>query len=128
MARRRRGRGATVRIVGIRQLRERLEELAPQLVEASKRTVEASGEAIRDETRRNVRVATGNLRDKVAITYSSNHLKASVGWKDRADWYAAVHEFGTQSIPAQPALGPALEAERARFEARLRAEVERILR
>jgi HK97 gp10 family phage protein len=125
MARRR---GATVRITGLDQLRERLAELEPQLVEASKRAVEASAEAVRDDTRQNVRVKTGNLRDKVAIHYSSDHLKASVGWKDRADWYAVAQELGTKSIPAQPALGPAAEAERARFEARLRAEIERILR
>lgn len=128
MARRRGRGGATVRIVGLEQLRNRLAELEPELVEASKRAVEASAEAVRDETRQNVRVKTGNLRDKVGIHYSSDHLKAAVGWKDRADWYAAAQEFGTKSIPAQPALGPAMEAERARFEARLRAEVERILR
>ena len=75
-----------------------------------------------------MRVKSGNLRDKVAVHYSTDHLKASVGWKDRADWYAVAQEFGTKSIPAHPTLGPALEAERARFEARLRAEVERILR
>lgn len=119
---------ATVRIVGLAQLRERLADLEPELIEASKRAVEASAEAVRDETRQNVRVDTGNLRDKVAIRYSSDHLKASVGWKDRADWYAITQELGTKSIPAHPALGPAAESERTRFEARLRAEVERILR
>lgn len=128
MARRRGRGGARVRIVGLEQLRERLAELEPQLREASKRAVEASSEAVRDDTRQNVRVKTGNLRDKVAIHYSSDHLKAQVGWKDRADWYAVAQELGTKSIPAQPALGPALEVERTRFEARLRAEVERILR
>ncbi|MGW0938875.1 HK97-gp10 family putative phage morphogenesis protein [Streptomyces sp. NPDC002666] len=126
---RRRGRGgATVRIVGLEQLRERLADLEPELIEASKRAVEASAEAVRDETRQNVRVKTGNLRDKVAVHYSSDHLKASVGWKNRADWYAVAQELGTKSIPAHPALGPAMEAERRRFEARLRAEIERIPR
>ncbi|GAA2985312.1 HK97-gp10 family putative phage morphogenesis protein [Streptomyces fulvorobeus] len=125
---RRRGRGARFRIVGLEQLRDRLAELEPELMEASKRAVEASAEAVQEDTRQNVRVKSGNLRDKVAVHYSSNHLKAQVGWKDRDDWYAAAQEFGTKSIPAHPALGPALEAERARFEERLRAEVERILR
>lgn len=126
---RRRGRGrARFRIVGLDQLRDRLAELEPQLREASKRAVEASAEAVRDDVRRTVRVATGNLRDKAAIHYSGDHLKARVGWKDRTDWYAVVQEFGTQSVPAHPSLGPALETERTRFEARLRAEVERILR
>lgn len=115
------------RVVGMDSLREKLTDLAPKLLEASQAAVTSSAEAVRDQTKTTVRVNTGNLRDSVDIHYANAGLSAKVGWKDRSDWYATAHEFGTQRITAQPALGPALEAERARFESRLRVEVRRIL-
>lgn len=129
MARRRgpRRRGASVRIEGIEHLRRRLEELTPLLEEASRAAVKASAESVRDDTKANVRVKSGNLRDKVDIHYANAGLTAKVGWKDRHDWYAALHELGTKRITAHPALGPALEAERAKFDARLRIEIRRRL-
>jgi HK97 gp10 family phage protein len=108
-------------------MRDQLEELAPKLVQAAQRTVKASGEAVRDDVRQNVRVASGNLREKVDIHYSNNGLSASVGWKERGEWYSVAAELGTRSITAQPSLGPALEAERTRFDARLRAEIQDVL-
>lgn len=129
MARRRRSGRSPVkfRVVGMDSLRERLEDLAPKLVEASQAAVEASAKAVLADTRANVRVKSGNLRDTADIHYARGGLSAKVGWKERHDWYAVIHEFGTQRITAQPALGPAIEAERAKFEARLRLEVRRIL-
>ncbi len=116
------------RIDGLDRLRDQLEALVPELEAAARRTTQESAEAVRAETRRNVRVDTGNLRDTVAIYYTNEGLTAEVGWKARHDWYASLHEHGTRRIPAKPSLGPALEAERARFEARIRAEVRRVLR
>lgn len=129
MARRRRRRRSPVRmqVHGMDSLRESLEALAPLLLEASRAAVEASAEAVQEQTRDGVRVDTGNLRDHVGITYARGGLAAKVGWKDRSDWYATIHEFGSQKITAQPALGPALEQERARFEDRLKIEVRRVL-
>lgn len=132
MARRRRGRGrrrspVQMQVHGLDSLRESLAALAPKLLEASRAAVEGSAEAVQGQTRDNVRVDTGNLRDNVGIHYARGGLSAKVGWKNRHDWYATIHEFGTQRITAQPALGPALEQERMRFEDRLKTEVRRVL-
>ncbi|MFH9957312.1 HK97-gp10 family putative phage morphogenesis protein [Streptomyces roseolus] len=124
--RRGRARGRT-RIHGTDRLRRRLAELGGVVLDASTAAVQASAEAVQAGTRDRVRVDTGNLRDHVGIYYARGGLAAQVGWKDRADWYATANELGTRSMPAQPALGPALEEERARFEARLRDEIRRRL-
>lgn len=118
----------TVQIEGLDRLRAQLEALVPELEAAAKRVVKESAEAVQAQARQNVRVDTGNLRDELAIDYQDSGLTAVVGWKARHDWYASIHEHGTSRIPAQPALGPALEAERARFEERLRQEIRRVLR
>ncbi|MCM2390196.1 HK97-gp10 family putative phage morphogenesis protein [Streptomyces albipurpureus] len=123
MARRR----SRVQIRNLDRLRARMEALGPQVIEAARAAVQASAEAVRDDTRAGVRVKTGNLRDTVVIAYQAGGLRATIGWRNRKDWYASIHEHGTQRIPAQPALGPALEMERTKFEARLRAEVRKIL-
>ncbi|WP_299542026.1 HK97-gp10 family putative phage morphogenesis protein [uncultured Streptomyces sp.] len=138
MARRRRGgrggagrqtrsSGVQVSIQGLDALRDRLEELAPTMRAACHRALVQSAEAIRDDTARAVRVDTGNLRDSVRAVTHNNQLVAEIGWWDRDDRYATVHEFGTRRIPARPALGPAAEAERARIGARIAAEVRRAL-
>lgn len=118
----------TVQIEGLDRLIQQLEALVPELEAAAKRAVKESAEAVQAQTRQNVRVDTGNLRDQVDIEYKDNGLTAIVGWKNRHDWYASIHEHGTSRIPAQPSLGPALEAERAKFEERLRQEIRRALR
>ncbi|MGY3341203.1 HK97 gp10 family phage protein [Streptomyces filamentosus] len=127
---RRRGRSSArgrVRVHGLEQLRQRLADLGDVVLEASAAAVQASAEAVQQGTRDRVRVRTGNLRDKVGIHYARGGLAAKVGWKDRHDWYAAANEFGTRSMPAQPALGPSLEEERGKFEDRLRDEIRRRL-
>lgn len=116
------------RIEGLDRLADQLAALVPELEGAVRRAAKESAEAVRDDTRRRVRVDTGNLRDTVDIHYRNEGLTAEIGWKNRHDWYASINEHGTRSIPANPSLGPALEAERARFEQRLRTEVRRVLR
>ncbi len=75
-----------------------------------------------------MRVDTGTLRDGVGIEYEEDGFVATVGWHDDRHFYAAFHEHGTRRVPAQPALAPALEAERPRYRARLTEEVRRVLR
>ncbi|MFF7365817.1 HK97-gp10 family putative phage morphogenesis protein [Streptomyces sp. NPDC008125] len=116
-----------VSVQGLDALRDRLEELAPTLRAACHRALVQSAEAIRDDTARAVRVDTGNLRDSVKVRTRNSELVAEIGWWDRDDRYASIHEFGTRRIPARPALGPATEAERARIGARIQAEVRRAL-
>lgn len=119
--------GVRVEIEGLDAFRARLAELAPQITTAAKKAVKESAEAVRDEAKQGVRVDTGNLRDSVDITYADDGLTAEVGWRDRDDLYASLHEHGTRRIPAKPVLGPALEAERAKFPDRVKTEVRRVL-
>lgn len=133
MARRRGGgrRGrtrATVTITGIARLRQRLEDLPDDIKAALAKGVQESAEAVRDDTRRRVPVASGNLRDKVAVKTYEGGLICQVGWFDPADYYAVFVEYGTRTRPAQPSLHPALQAERGRYKARLTAEVRKVLR
>jgi HK97 gp10 family phage protein len=131
MARRsssRRGGGSTrVSIEGIDDLRGRLEELGPTIIAAAKKAVRESAEEIKAEAKKNVAVDTGNLRDSVDIKYEDDGLRAEVGWRDRDDWYASLHEHGTRRIPANPVLGPATERERPKLPQRLTEEIRRAL-
>ncbi|MGW2985460.1 HK97-gp10 family putative phage morphogenesis protein [Streptomyces goshikiensis] len=116
----------TVKVTGLEELAKRLDELPENIKEALRRAVRESAESVKRDTQQAVRVDTGNLRDKVDITYSESGLTAQVGWSD-ADTarYAAVHEHGTRAISARPALGPALEIERGRIVTRITDEVRR---
>lgn len=121
-------RGPTVRITGLERLRVQLDELSDDVKDALKRAVKEAAEAVRDDTKRHVRVGEGALRDNVGIRYEEDGFVASIGWHEDEHYYAAFHEHGTRRFPAQPALGPALEAERRRYRARLTDEVRRALR
>jgi HK97 gp10 family phage protein len=117
-----------VRVDGIDRLRARLEDLPDELKDALREAVRESAEAIRDETARTVPRASGTLAETVSIRYEDDGLRATVGWHDDSEDYAAYVEYGTRSRPAQPSLLPALEAERPRAKKRITAEVRRALR
>ncbi|MEW2635263.1 HK97-gp10 family putative phage morphogenesis protein [Streptomyces sp. NPDC048389] len=120
--------GATVRISGIERLKGRLEDLPEEIREALARAVKESAEAVQSDTKRDVRIDERGLIDNVDIRYDEDGLIATVGWFEDEHYYARYHEFGTRRFPAQPALHPALEAERSRYRARLTEEVRRVLR
>lgn len=119
--------GITIEIEGLDRLRERLEQLPEAIKAALLRAVKESAEDIKRETLLNVRHNTGNLQRELDIRYKSGGLRAEVGWFNRPDYYAAFNEFGTKSIPAKPALGPAVEAERGKIRERLSEELRREL-
>jgi HK97 gp10 family phage protein len=119
--------GITIRIEGLDHLADRLKDMPEQVTAALRRAVKESAEDIKRETLLNVRKDTGNLQRKLAIRYEQEGLRAEVGWFDRDDYYAHFHEFGTKSIPARPALGPAVEAERGKIRDRLTDELRREL-
>lgn len=136
MARRppRRGRGRgrgdfTVRIEGIDRLRERIEALPDDVKDALRRAVREAAESVQADTRQAVRHDSGDLSTGVKVRYTTNQLAAQVGWRrgDLAAQYAAHHEFGTSSIPANPALTSAAEAERRRLVRRVTELVRREL-
>jgi HK97 gp10 family phage protein len=117
----------TVRIEGLDRLRDRLAELAPEVQAALLRAVKESAEDVQRETLLNVRKDSGNLQRKLDIRYEQGGLRAEVGWFDRDAYYARFQEFGTKSIPARPALTPAIEAERNRIRERISVEIRREL-
>ncbi|RPK85062.1 HK97-gp10 family putative phage morphogenesis protein [Streptomyces sp. ADI98-10] len=136
MARRRRGGGRgggtrssdiTVQIEGLDALRDQLADLTPTIRAAGFKALKDSAEAIRADASGGVRVDSGNLRNSAKARFHNNQLVAEIGWWDRDDFYAILHEFGTRRIPARPALGPAIEAERTKLAARIQAEVRRAL-
>ncbi|MEU6952071.1 HK97-gp10 family putative phage morphogenesis protein [Streptomyces sp. NPDC045714] len=120
--------GITVEIQGAARLRARLEDLDEAIVQALQKAVKEAAEAVQSDTRRDVAKDTGNLARKVDVKLTDDGLTANVGWHDAEDFYAHFLEAGTRRAPAQPALGPALEAERARYRGRLTEEVRRVLR
>jgi len=118
----------TVEIEGLERLRGQLEALAPEIRAACMKALKESAEAVSADTKANVRKDTGNLQESVKERYENNNLRAEVGWWDEDDTYAVYSELGTRKMPAKPALGPALEAERNKIGDRIKAEVRRVLR
>lgn len=137
MARRRRGgggrgggtrsSGVTVTIEGLDALRNQLDDLTPTIRAACFKALKESAEAVRSDAASGVRVKSGNLRGSAKARLHNNQLLAEIGWWDTDDFYAILHEFGTRKIPARPALGPAIAAERTKIAARIQAEVRRAL-
>lgn len=122
----RRSRGVTVDVSGLRQARGRLEELPRELKDACRRAVADGAEAVKEQTESTVPVDSGHLSRNVRVRRREGGLSADVGWFDKKSYYAAFIEHGTESIRAQPTLGPALEAERPRLPRRLRDEIRKL--
>lgn len=123
----RRSRGITVDISGLRQARGRLEDLPGELKDACRRAIKDGAEAVKETTETLVPVDTGHLSRNVRVRLRERGLSADVGWFDKKSYYAAFIEHGTESIRAEPSLGPALEEERPRLPARIRAEIRRLV-
>lgn len=121
-------RGMTVEIQGLARLRSQLEDVDEEVLAAIKKAVEESAQAVKSDTKRDVAKDSGNLQEKVDDRYEDDGFTATVGWHDAEDYYSRFLEVGTRRAPAQPALGPALEAERSRYRGRLTDEVRRVLR
>lgn len=100
-----------------------LARLSGQVGDAVRRAVTASAEAVAADARPNVPVLTGTARADLDVEVGKGGTSAGVGYRDV--YYGRFVEFGTKDMPAQPALGPAAEAERPRFPERVRNEVRR---
>lgn len=101
------------------KLTSRLVRIALDLTASSEQIVNDTGEAIAEGARSRARVDSGAMRD-------------GIQWKPEGpgegrvvarDWKSHLHEFGTVRRGAQPMLTPAAEAERPRFEQRLRRSI-----
>lgn len=106
-------------VIGGARLRADLAAMADDVEAECVEIVHESAEAIVAGTRARVAFDTGALYDGIEARYSPDGLSAEVGWFDDALFYAPFVESGTSAQPAQPALGPAAEEERARLPERV---------
>lgn len=104
--------------------RRLLKTLPARVTEGAQEAVEESGEAIREQVERTVRVDKGRLKERVRVRLvGSLGLNADVGWFDKDTYYAQYQEFGTSSISADPVLTRAGEEERAKFPKRVQQHI-----
>lgn len=103
-----------------------LARLPGRVGDAVRRAVRASAEAVEADAAPNVPERTGHLKGELDIQYENGGLVARVGYTDAQ--YGWFTEFGTSTMPAQPALIPAAERERPKLPDRARDELARELR
>ena len=136
-ARRRGGRGGhgrrgggttiTVEVIGTDQLRSQLNDLRGDIRQAAFLALKEGAQAVVDDTKAKVARDTGNLAESVNARYRNEQLLAEIGWWDLDDLYAHWQEVGTRRRPANPALVPALEAERAKIGDRINSKERAVL-
>jgi HK97 gp10 family phage protein len=117
----------TVEIEGLDRLADQLEELQTSIRAACFKALKESAEAVVNGTQQKVAVDSHNLHRSVKARYENYRLRAEIGWWDQDDHYSIEQEFGTKKMPANPSLGPALEQERNKIDARIKAEVKKVL-
>jgi HK97 gp10 family phage protein len=109
----------------LQRVHKRLDLLPDRITEGSKEAVQESGEAIREQVERTVRVNTGRLKERIRVRLvGTKGLTADVGWFDKDTYYAQYQEFGTSKITADPVLTRAGVEEEARFPKRLREHIQ----
>lgn len=138
MAGRRRGRGGrgggrgggttiTVEVIGTDRLRSQLADLRTDIRQAAFEALREASRSVVDDVKGKVARDTGNLAESVNARYHNSQLMAEIGWWDLDDMYAYWQEVGTRRRPANPALVPALEAERAKIGDRINSKVGAVL-
>jgi len=101
------------------KLTSRLTQVARDLAASSQQIVNETGEQIAAGARARARVDTGEMRDQIRW----HPGPGASGAVEAGDWKTQLHEFGTVRRGAQPMLVPAAEAERGRFQQRLRRSI-----
>ena len=115
----------TIDTHGLKKLRKRLQTLAVEVHEGAEAAVTEAGEAVKDDMEARVPVDKGDLRKSLRSEVNKGNLVAEIGPRGRDVYYGYFQEFGTSTTPAQPFAGPAHEAERKRFPARMKKHVRR---
>lgn len=109
----------------MKALHRQLDHVPAAVTEGAQEAVKESGEAVREQVERNVRVHTGRLKNRIRVRFvGSLGLTADVGWFDKDTYYAQFQEFGTSKITADPVLTRAGEEEKREFPKRLQKNVE----
>lgn len=114
---------AGITLDGGDELRRALGLMSERIRDAARRAVDAAGRDMQDDAQGFVRVDTGALRDGIERRALDEGLTVEVGVYRPDLYYGQFQEFGTSSVPEQPFLTPAGEAERRRFPERVTAEV-----
>lgn len=118
----------TISITGSEALLRQLDHATSRMHKAVREAVEESADAVVAGTKRRVAVDTGNEKISVEKHMSEGAvIRAEIGWKDRDDRYAIWQEFGTRAMPARPALGPAMNAEKRKIRARIQEAIARVI-
>jgi len=92
-------------------LRSRIPSIAAQLQARVDGALRAGAEAIEQQAKQRVPVASGDLRDAIHVEREAMGEYAVVAGDDNV-FYGHMVEFGTARVPARPFLVPAAEASR----------------
>lgn len=128
---------------GIGRLRKRLANIPKNVKEAVHPNLVKQGEMIADTMRRFVPVATGDLRDSIAVTppdsstpaYSTpggsfvvpeTSVAVTAGGKDAR--HAHLIEYGTVKMNAQPFFWPAVRLTRKKAQRNLKSAISRAVK
>jgi HK97 gp10 family phage protein len=114
----------TIKVTNSTKLKRQLKELPEELRTGIRKAVRSSAAAVRADARKRVRVDTGDLRRSIRYKTDRDGLGAVVKVHE---YYGHFIEFGTSSIPAEPFLRPAAEAERKQFPSRISDDVRKAL-
>jgi HK97 gp10 family phage protein len=102
-------------VIGGAALRAALAQLGDDVDDAAIEVVLIAAGQAQDEWQQRAPVDTGAYRAHIDIRLSDGGFTAEVGVFDVAIDYEEYVEFGTSSMPAQPAMTPTVEDERVRL-------------
>lgn len=103
-----------LRVNGIKDLNATLSRLSADAERMIADAVSDEANEIRDDERRMVPVATGELRSGIRAR-ESGHLEAEIGIWDRALYWAPWIEWGRSNAAAQPFATPAAQRAKKRW-------------
>lgn len=109
-----------MRFEGVPQMRAAIAKLSPGAERAARKVVKRSALNVQNAAKRATPVDTGRLRNSITHEIDNDGMDATIGTNVE---YAPHVEFGTRHNRPKPFLFPAVEAERPKFHAAMKAEV-----
>ena len=94
-------------LVGVDELLKQIEELGRKGASVENKALKQAGEFIADETRKEVPVDTGNLRDSIEVSHIKRGENAKYVHVYTDLPYGWMLEFGTWKMNANPFMGRA---------------------
>jgi len=106
----------SITTVGISDLRAARHRAGARLEAALRQTARTTAGKIRTGAQARVRVGTGQTKAAIRIVEGHGQVRVEVAdVPGRHPMVPVWLEFGTSKMPAQPFMGPALDAERAAY-------------